>query len=61
VAARAKKNVLSAFLVVSAGHFQAMLALGVAYFGRLFRYFTKKKQKLVCKHPIWCVETMGCA
>jgi hypothetical protein len=61
VAARAKKNVFSAFLVVSGGHFQAMLALGVAHFGRFLRYFTKKKQKLVCKHPIWCMETMGCA
>ena len=45
VAARAKKNVLSAFLVVSGGHSQAMLALGVVYFGRFLRYFTKKKEK----------------
>ena len=33
MAARATKNVFSAFLVVSGGHFQALLALGVAYLG----------------------------
>ena len=54
VAARAKKNVFSAFLVVSGGHFQAMLALGVAYFGRFLRYFTKKKNSHVSiPYGVW--------